>query len=106
MSNKWRRYEVMLPLQFNDGSPIPDDWHTEAVLDITERFGASSFQRQAIEGRWLHSGTLYRDNLAKVVVDVPDLVKNRRWMKDFKKRWKERFQQLELWLVSFGIEIE
>ena len=96
----------MLPLQFNDGAPIPDDWLTEAVLEITERFGASSFQRQANEGRWLYSGTLYRNNLAKVVVDVPDLVKNRRWMRDFKKRWKERFQQLELWLVSFRIEIE
>jgi hypothetical protein len=106
MSNKWRRFEVMLPLQFNDGSTIPDDWLTEAVLEITERFGASSFQRQAVEGRWLYSGTLYRDNLAKVVVDVPDLVKNRRWLRDFKKRWKERFQQLELWLVSFRIEIE
>ena len=73
---------------------------------VTRRIGASSFQKQSIEGRWFHSGTLYRDNLAKLVVDVPDLVKNRRWLRDFKKRWKERYQQLELWLVSFCIEVE
>jgi len=96
----------MLPLQFNDGSPIPEDWHTEAVLEITEHFGASSFQRQSIEGRWIHSGMLYRDNLAKLVVDVPDLVRNRRWMRDFKKRWKQKLEQIELWLVSYSIEVE
>lgn len=106
MSNRWRRFEVMLPLQFNDGRPIPEDWHTEAVLEITEHFGASSFETQTIEGRWFQSGRLYRDNLAKLVVDIPDLAKNRRWMKKFKKSWKDKLQQLELWMVSFQIDVE
>ena len=47
-----------------------------------------------------------RDNLVKLVVDVPDTVKNRRWMKDFKNRWKVKLDQLELWMVSYYIEIE
>jgi hypothetical protein len=49
---------------------------------------------------------LYRDNLVKVVVDVPDSVKNRGWMKEFKSCWKIRLEQLELWMVSYRIEIE
>jgi hypothetical protein len=40
------------------------------------------------------------------VVDVPDLVKNRRWMKQFKNRWKARLDQLELWVVSYRVEVE
>jgi len=49
---------------------------------------------------------LYRDNLVKVVIDVPDTTKNRHWMGQFKGRWKARLEQLELWMVSYRIEVE
>ena len=26
MSSKWRRFEVLLPLQFNDGRDVPTEW--------------------------------------------------------------------------------
>jgi hypothetical protein len=53
-----------------------------------------------------HSGILYRDDLVRIVVDVPDSPRNRQWMKQFKDRWKVRLEQLELWMVSYRIEIE
>jgi hypothetical protein len=34
MSSKWRRFEVLLPLQFNDGSDVPAELLAEAVLEI------------------------------------------------------------------------
>ena len=49
---------------------------------------------------------LYRDNLVRLVVDVPDLVEHRRWMREFKDRWKTRLDQLELWLVSYVIDVD
>jgi hypothetical protein len=49
---------------------------------------------------------LYRDNLVKLVVDVPDLDPNRTWMQDFKLRWMRRLEQLELWMVSFPIDVD
>lgn len=106
MNNKWRRFEVLLPLQFNDGRDVPSDWLAEAVLEIVDRFGAASYETQKVEGHWRHSGILYRDNLVRRIVDVPDAVKNRRWMKEFKARWKTRLEQLELWVVSYRIDIE
>ncbi|HEY7330625.1 MAG TPA: hypothetical protein VH592_23500 [Gemmataceae bacterium] len=106
MSNKWRRFAVLLPLQFNDGRDVPSDWLAEAVLEIVDRFGAASYETQKVEGHWRHSGILYRDNLVRLVVDVPDTIKNRRWMKEFKARWKTRLEQLELWMVSYRIDIE
>jgi hypothetical protein len=106
MSSKWRRFEVLLPLQFNDGRPVPSDWLAEAVLEVADHFGAASYETQKVEGHWRHGGVLYRDNLVKVVVDVPDSANNRRWMKEFKGRWKVRLEQVELWLVSYRIEIE
>ena len=106
MSSKWRRYEVLLPLQFNDGRSVPPEWMADAVLEIVNYFGAASYETQRIEGHWRHSGVLYRDDMARVVVDVPDTAANRKWMRSFKSRWKARLEQLELWLVSYRIEVE
>jgi hypothetical protein len=85
---------------------VPAEWLAEAVLEIVDRFGAASYETQKVEGHWRYGGVLYRDNLVRVVVDVPDLAKNRTWMKNFKSRWKKRLEQLELWMVSYRIEVE
>src|SRR5512135_1652709 len=87
MSNRWRRFEVLLPLRFNDGRDVPAEWLAEAVLEIVDHFGAASYETQKVEGHWRHGGVLYRDDLVRVVVDVPDSAKNRQWMKQFKERW-------------------
>jgi hypothetical protein len=44
MSSKWRRFEVLLPLQFNDGSDVPAELLAEAVLEIVDHFGAASYE--------------------------------------------------------------
>jgi len=106
MSSKWRRFEVLLPLQFNDGRTVPEQWMAEAVLEIVDHFGAASYETQKVEGHWRHGGVLYRDDLVRIVVDVPDSTKNRRWMTEFKVRWKARLEQIELWMVSYRIELE
>ena len=38
MSSNWRRFEVLLPLQFNDGRDVPTEWLAEAVLEIVAYF--------------------------------------------------------------------
>ena len=106
MSSRWRRFEVLLPLQFNDTRDVPSEWLAEAVLEIVDQIGAASYETQKLEGHWRHGGVLYRDNLVRIVVDVADSAKNRQWMKLFKGRWKIRLEQLELWMVSYRIEVE
>jgi hypothetical protein len=106
MSTKWRRFEVMLPRQFNDGREVPPEWISLAALEIGDHFGSVSYETQIIEGRWQQAGVIYRDHLARLVVDVPDRKENRTWMKAFKKRWKEKLEQLEIWMISYRIDIE
>jgi hypothetical protein len=44
--------------------------------------------------------------LARLIVDVPDTKQNRATMLAFKSRWKQRLDQLELWMISYKIEVE
>ena len=83
-----------------------DEWLVQAVREIVDRFGAASYETQRVEGHWQRGGVLYRDDLVRIYVDVPDSAANRRWMKDFKQRWKARLEQLELWMVSYRIDLE
>jgi hypothetical protein len=106
MKSTSRRYEVLLPVRFNDKSDVPEDLLGDAFNEVVEHFGAASFFKEAVEGRWRHGETLYRDDLALLVVDVPDTAKNRKWIKAYKARWKKRLEQLELWMISYPIDIE
>jgi hypothetical protein len=106
MSKKWRRFEVMLPRQFNNGQEVPPEWISLAVLEVGDNFGSVSYETQIVEGRWHQAGIVYHDNLARIVVDVPDTKQNRLWMKEFKARWKKKLEQLEIWMVSYRIDIE
>lgn len=50
MPTRWRRFEVLLPLQFNDGAEVPGEWLAEAVIEIVAQFGAASYETQKVEG--------------------------------------------------------
>jgi len=106
MNSRWRRFEVLLPLQFNDGRDVPAEWLADAVMEVVEQFGAASYETQRIEGHWRQGGVHYRDTLVRLVIDVPDQAKNRRWMQEFKRRWKKKLDQLELWMVSYAVRVE
>lgn len=106
MNNTRRRFEILLPLQFNDGDDIPDDLIADAVSEVVGHFGAASYQNDVIEGHWTDSEVVYHDKLSKIVVDVLDTEENQRWMSDYKARWKEKLEQLDLWVVSFTVNIE
>ena len=49
---------------------------------------------------------MYRDNLVKIVVDVPDLADNRRWLQATRLDGRTRLEQLELWVVSYPIDVD
>ena len=106
MRKSCRRYEVLLPLQFNDGRAVPEKWLIDAIFELAEHFDGASHETQKIRGYWHHEGTLYREKFTRVVVDMDDVPKNRAWMRLYKKKWKARLEQIELWMVSYNIEIE
>ena len=103
--NDLRRYEILLPLQFNDGRAVPDALVGQAVVELRSRFGAASCETQIIQGFWQQGGEMYRDTLIRLFVDVADTEENRGFFRDFKEQLKERFQQLEIYVTSHPIEV-
>jgi hypothetical protein len=66
---------------------------TVAEIDMGGEFSLgtrASYGTQKVEGHWRHGGVLYRDNLVKIVADVPDSAENRVWLHAFTTRWKTR----------------
>ena len=105
MSRTFRRFEILLPLRFNDGQPIPDDLVADTLLELRQRFGAVSSETQTIHGIWEHQNQIYRDDLVRVFVDVPDVPETREFFESFKERLKTRFQQLDIWMTTYPVEV-
>lgn len=79
------------------GSPKP----SSKLWDVSER---QATKLRGSRGHRRHGNITYRDDLVRVVVDVPDTTDNRSWVRDFKERWKKRLEQLKLWMVSYQID--
>ena len=56
-------------------------------------------------GAWVHEGTHYEDELRRFTVDVEDVPENQHFMTAFKKTLLERFEQIEIYMVSFPVDI-
>ena len=105
MSKLLRRFEVLLPLRLNDGTPVPDAAVADTLLELEQKFGAVSCETQTIRGQSRHEGHSYRDDLIRVFVDVADEPESRQFFVEFKERVKARFQQLDIWLTTYLIEV-
>jgi hypothetical protein len=105
MSETFRRFEILLPLRHNDGSPVPDELIADTLLELRQQFGAVSAETQTIRGVWQHQGQVYRDDLIRVFVDARDIPEVREFFVAFKQTLKARFQQLDIWITAYQIEV-
>jgi hypothetical protein len=92
-------------LLFNDGSPVPESLLAQTFTELRERFAAASWETQVVRGSWDQEGTLFRDNLTRFFVDVPDLPEHRAFFRDFKQTLKKRFKQVDVWITSHPVDV-
>lgn len=81
----FRRYEVILPTRYNDGTPVERQKYLETNWDLARQFGAVSFVPQFLRGIWLHEGRWHDEQNVRLFVDVEDTPENA----EFFHRWKE-----------------
>jgi hypothetical protein len=105
MDTPYRRFELLLPLRFNDGQAVPENLISETILELRERFGAVSCESQVTRGQWQHKAQVHRDDLMRVYVDVPNLPESREYFVALKERLKARFDQIDIWMTTYPLEI-
>lgn len=105
MTTSFRRFEILLPLQFNDGSTVSNELIADTIIELRNQFGAVSCETQTIRGVWTHDVDVYRDDLVRVFIDAPDTDASRTFFVDFKNQLKHRFNQLDIWMTTYPIEV-
>lgn len=100
-----RRYEILLPLRFNDGQPVPDALIGDTLAELENQFGAVSWESQIIRGRWRHEEQVYFDDLTKLVIDVEDTEEHQRFFRELKERLKSGFQQIDIRMTTHLIDV-
>jgi len=50
------RYEILLPLQYNDGTAIEDAKFEQTWAELVEQFQALTIQPQSLRGIWIYEG--------------------------------------------------
>jgi len=101
MARAIRKIEVYLPLDFNDGRPIPESKYLALQQELLNRFGGvTSVQRQfPLQGIWQSGTSVYHDRV--VVFSVMDFgawtqLQCLRHLDRLKGRLKRKFDQLEI----------
>jgi len=101
-----RRYEITLPTRYNDGRPVEPEKLLTTRRELGRQFGALTFLPQPIQGEWTHEGIRYEDVNLRVLVDVEDAPETAAFFARLKEVLKERFQQIDIWIVSYEIRIQ
>lgn len=106
MPKRLKRYEILLPLKYNDGTEVEQGKFHETRGELIDRFGAVTIEPVPSKGFWLNNeDILYEDILVRFRLDIKNTWGNRRFITKYKEILKERFKQIDIWLTSYEIEV-
>jgi hypothetical protein len=102
---KSTRYEILLPLCYNDGRAIEAEKFDQTNLELVERFSATTTDLTQALGTWLYRGTVFEDRLMRIIIDVPVSDPADDFFRSCKETLKSRFEQIDIWISSHEIQI-
>jgi len=65
----------------------------------------SVFLPETLRGIWIHGGRRFEEDNVRLFVDVEDTAENAAFFGRFKTTLKERFRQIDIWIVSYEIRV-
>ena len=101
----FRRYEILLPTRYNDGTPVEADKFDASIQEIAARFGGVTFQPESLVGVWFHQSRRFEENNVRLTVDLEDTPEHAAFFESFKEQLKRRFRQIDIWIVSYEVRI-
>jgi hypothetical protein len=99
------RFEILLPLFYNDGQSIEPERFRVTDDGLVGHFGAASTDQVTVRGQWKYQTNVYSDQLIRIRVDVDDTSDNWETIRAIKETLKVRFDQLDIWITAHRIDI-
>ena len=100
-----KRFEILLPLNYNDGRPIEREKFLLTHRELVRQFGATTVDTTRASGTWMYRGTLYEDLLMRVTVDSSEPDKAKAFLQQYKEILKGRFEQLDIWITAHDVDL-
>jgi hypothetical protein len=103
-----RRYEILLPAEFNDGRLVADacpQCVPDSMTSAVDSFGAFTFRPDAAVGAWTADGRRYDDRLYVLVVDVADTAEPGTGSAVSSPTCCSGFEQLEIYVTGYPVEV-
>jgi len=100
-----KRYEILLPLVYNNGKKIEKEKFYIANQELVKKFEATTTDTIIATGSWVYKGVLYEDKLLRIRIDTEETKKSKDFFKKYKEVLKKRFKQYDIWITSYEIEV-
>jgi len=102
-----RKYEIYLPLKYNDGKDIEPEKIKQIKQELVAKFGAITVSSlwSPYQGTWKYGGVEYIDDIIKVEIVTSNDRLTKGFLKDFKERLKESLQQIDILITTHGIQV-
>ena len=78
------RYELLLPLKYNDATPVEPEKFRQTKIELVEKFGAITVEPQSVHGIWTHSSKEYTDELIRFIIDIETTPETEKFFKEMK----------------------
>lgn len=99
-----KEYDIFVPLQYNDGTPIEPQKLQRLQAELLENFAGLTYFPQPNEGFWKMSGVTYRDEIVVYRVLTDRVRSARRYLGDLKDRLKRELKQEEILIIERDVE--
>jgi len=107
MAKSARRYDIYLPVTYNDGSPIPREKYDDVEDRLLGHFGGLTSQRREFpfQGKWQESAKIYEDRI--VVLTALDFRRggSTRFIAQLKANLLREFDQLEILITEIALRV-
>src|SRR2546427_1092249 len=102
-----RKYEIYLPLKYNDGKEIEAEKIKRIREELIDAFGGITVSSPSspYQGTWKYGGGEYIDDIIKIEI-IPFRGKGtKKILRDFQKRLKKNLPQVDILITTHGIQV-
>ena len=100
---KWR-YEILLPVRHNSGQPVSGELLEQTREELLAQFDGITIAPHTVLGIWVHEGSRFEEEMRRLTVDVDDTLENQEFLVRYKATLLERFDQIEIYIISYPID--